>query len=43
VCRLSLGHLTVALGFTVAMSIMASAYAAFRVAKIEPSEVIRDV
>ena len=43
VCRLSLGHLTVALVFTVAMSIMASAYAAFRVAKIEPSEVIRDV
>lgn len=43
VCRLSLWHLTVALGFTVAMSIMASAYAAFRVAKIEPSEVIRDV
>ncbi len=43
VCRLSLGHLTVALGFTVAMSIMASAYAAFRVAKIEPSEVIRDI
>ena len=43
VCRLSLGHLTVALGFTVAMSMMASAYAAFRVAKIEPSEVIRDV
>lgn len=43
VCRLSLGHLTVALGFTVTMSIMASAYAAFRVAKIEPSEVIRDV
>ena len=43
VCRLSLGHLTVALGFTVAMSIMASAYAAFLVAKIEPSEVIRDV
>jgi putative ABC transport system permease protein len=43
VCRLSLGHLMVALGFTVAMSIMASAYAAFRVAKIEPSEVIRDV
>ncbi len=43
VCRLSVGHLTLALGFTVAMSIMASAYAAFRVAKIEPSEVIRDV
>ncbi|MBE9570608.1 MAG: peptide ABC transporter permease, partial [Proteobacteria bacterium] len=43
VCRLSLGHLMVALGFTVAMSIIASAYAAFRVAKIEPSEVIRDV
>jgi putative ABC transport system permease protein len=43
VCRLSLGHLMVALGFTVAMSIMASAYAAFRVAKIEPSEVIRDI
>jgi ABC-type lipoprotein release transport system permease subunit len=27
----------------VALSMLASAYAAFRVAKIEPSEVIRDV
>lgn len=43
VCRLSPGHLLVALGFTVAISIMASAFAAFRVARIEPSEVIRDV
>jgi putative ABC transport system permease protein len=43
VCRLSAVHLLVALGFTLIMSMLASAYAAFRVARIEPSEVIRDV
>jgi len=43
VCRLSAAHLLIALGFTLVMSILASAYAAFRVARIEPSEVIRDV
>ncbi len=43
VCKLSLVHLLVALCLTVALSMAASAYAAFRVAKIEPAEVIRDV
>ena len=43
VCRLSAGHMLVALVLTVALSMLASAYAAYRVAKIEPSEVIRDV
>jgi len=43
VCKLSSGHLLMAFGFTVAMSVVASGYAASRVAKIEPSEVIRDV
>ena len=43
VCRLSWVHLLMALGLTVGMSMLASAYAAYRVAGIEPSEVIRDV
>jgi putative ABC transport system permease protein len=43
VCRLSLAHLMVALLLTLFLSILSSAYAAFRVAKIEPSKVIRDV
>jgi putative ABC transport system permease protein len=43
VCKLSLAHLLVALCLTVTLSMAASAYAAFRVAKIEPAEVIRDV
>jgi putative ABC transport system permease protein len=43
VCKLSLAHILIALAFTMTMSILASAYAAFRVARIEPSEVIRDV
>ena len=43
VCRLSPLHLLMALALTVGLSMIASAYAAFRVAKIEPSEVIRDV
>ena len=43
VCRLSVLHFMIAFAMTVALSMLASAYAAFRVAKIEPSEVIRDV
>lgn len=43
VCRLSLLHLTMAFVLTLILSILASAYAAFRVAKIEPSKVIRDI
>jgi len=43
VCRLSLAHLMMAFLLTVLLSILASGYAAFRVAKIEPSKVIRDV
>ena len=43
VCRLSLAHLMIALVLTILLSILASGYAAFRVAKIEPSKVIRDV
>ncbi len=43
VCRLSLAHLLMALLLTMFLSILASGYAAFRVSKIEPSKVIRDV
>jgi putative ABC transport system permease protein len=43
VCRLSLVHMMIALLITIVLSILASGYAAFRVAKIEPSKVIRDV
>lgn len=43
VCRLSLAHFFIALLLTLFLSILSSAYAAFRVAKIEPSRVIRDV
>jgi putative ABC transport system permease protein len=43
VCRLSLVHLFMSLFITVILAILASSYAAFRVAKIEPSKVIRDV
>ena len=43
VCRLSPLHLMTALVLTVSLSILAAGYAAFRVAKIEPSKVIRDV
>jgi putative ABC transport system permease protein len=43
VCRLSLAHLIIALVLTILLAILASGYAAFRVAKIEPSKVIRDV
>jgi putative ABC transport system permease protein len=43
VCRLSLAHLMMAFILTLILSILASGYAAFRVAKIEPSKVIRDI
>jgi putative ABC transport system permease protein len=43
VCRLSIDHLIIAFMLTLFLSILASSYAAFRVAKIEPSKVIRDV
>ena len=43
VCRLSMTHLFLALIMTIFLAILASGYAAFRVAKIEPSKVIRDV
>lgn len=43
VCKLSVLHLMIALILTIFLSILASGYAAFRVAKIEPSKVIRDV
>jgi putative ABC transport system permease protein len=43
VCRLYPIHYLIALALTMALSVLASAYAAYRVARIEPSEVIRDV
>lgn len=43
VCRLSIGHLLLALVLTVLMGAVASAFAAYRASRIEPSEVIRDV
>ena len=43
VCRLSFSHLMMAFLLTLILSILASGYAAFRVAKIEPSKVIRDI
>ena len=43
ICKLSVVHMLIALGLTVVMSILASVYAAYRVAKIEPTQVIRDV
>ena len=43
VCRLSLEHMVIVLILMLALSILASAYGAFRVSRIEPSEVIRDV
>jgi len=43
VCRLSAGHILMALLLTVVLAMLASAYGAFRVSRIEPSEVIRDV
>lgn len=43
VCHLKLIHMAAAVGLTLLMAVIASAYAAYRVARIEPSEVIRDV
>lgn len=43
VCRLSVGHMLIALALTLTLAILASAYGAFRVSRIEPSEVIREV
>ena len=43
VCRLSSVHLMIAFLLTLSLSIVASGYAAFRVTRIEPSKVIRDV
>jgi len=43
VCRLSPVHLMMAFLLTLSLSIVASGYAAFRVTRIEPSKVIRDV
>jgi len=43
VCRLSPVHLMIAFLLTLGLSIVASGYAAFRVTRIEPSKVIRDV
>jgi putative ABC transport system permease protein len=43
VCRLAPVHLMFAFMLTLCLAILASGYAAFRVAKIEPSKVIRDV
>ncbi len=43
VCRLSSGHYLVALFLTLAMAVLASAFAGIRTTGIEPSRVIRDV
>lgn len=43
VCRLSALHLSAAFGVTLALGIIAAGFAAFRVTRIEPSTVIRDV
>ena len=43
VCWLSVGHMMIALVLTLALAILASTYGAFRVSRIEPSEVIREV
>jgi putative ABC transport system permease protein len=43
VCRLSLGNMFIGFVLTLALAIVASAYGAFRVSRIEPSEVIREV
>ncbi|UCE54787.1 MAG: FtsX-like permease family protein [Desulfobacterales bacterium] len=43
VCRLSVGHMLIALVLTLTLAVLASAYGAFRVSRIEPSEVIREV
>jgi len=43
VCRLSLDHMLTGFGLTLVFAMLASAYGAFRVSRIEPSEVIREV
>jgi putative ABC transport system permease protein len=43
VCRLSLGHMFIGFVLTLSFAMLASAYGAFRVSRIEPSEVIREV
>jgi putative ABC transport system permease protein len=43
VCRLSLVNMLIGLVLTLVLAILASAYGAFRVSRIEPSEVIREV
>jgi putative ABC transport system permease protein len=43
VCRLSFGNMLIGFVLTLALAVLASAYGAFRVSRIEPSEVIREV
>jgi putative ABC transport system permease protein len=43
VCRLSLYHMLIGFILTLGLAMLASAYGAFRVSRIEPSEVIREV
>jgi putative ABC transport system permease protein len=43
VCRLSLYHMLTGFILTLGLAMLASAYGAFRVSRIEPSEVIREV
>jgi putative ABC transport system permease protein len=43
VCKISINHIMIAFILTVFLSILASGYAAYQVAKIEPSKVIRDI
>jgi ABC-type lipoprotein release transport system permease subunit len=43
VCRLAVGHMLIALVLTLTLAMLASAYGAYRVSQIEPSEVIREV
>jgi putative ABC transport system permease protein len=43
VCRLALGHMLIGFVLTLGLAMLASAYGSFRVSRIEPSEVIREV
>jgi putative ABC transport system permease protein len=43
ICRLSIVHMLIVLLLMLILSVMASAYGAFKVSRIEPSEVIREV
>ena len=43
VCRLALDHMLTGFALTLGFAMLASAYGAFRVSRIEPSEVIREV